>query len=44
MDEIAWEVLYRTQGRAIPVPKDGNKVAEKVIDHYGVEVLKVFEI
>lgn len=34
---------YNTTSRAFPRPKTG-KIAVKVINHYGDEVLKVFEV
>ena len=43
IDEAAWSSLYRTVSRPFDKPKTG-KVAVKVINHYGDEVLKVFEI
>ena len=43
IDESAWEALYRTRSRSFPPPLTG-KVAVKVINHYGDEVLKVFEV
>ncbi|WP_295431964.1 site-specific DNA-methyltransferase [uncultured Thiodictyon sp.] len=43
IDEAAWEALYRTRSRAFPPPLTG-KIAVKVINHYGDEVLKVFEV
>jgi adenine-specific DNA-methyltransferase len=43
IDESAWNMLYRTE--SIPFEKPGKgKVAVKVINHYGDEVLKVFEV
>jgi adenine-specific DNA-methyltransferase len=43
IDEAAWAALYRTQSRPFPRPATG-KIAVKVINHYGDEVLKVFEM
>ena len=43
IDEAAWSSLYSTVSRAFDKPKTG-KFAVKVINHYGDEVLKVFEI
>ena len=43
IDEAAWSSLYRTVSRAFDKPETG-KFAVKVINHYGDEVLKVFEI
>lgn len=39
----AWESLYRTTSQPFDKPKSG-KIAVKVINHYGDEVLKVFEV
>jgi hypothetical protein len=43
IDEAAWSTLYRTESRAF-APPDTGKIAVKVINHYGDEVLKVFEV
>lgn len=43
IDEAAWSTLYRTWSRPFAPPTTG-KIAVKVINHYGDEVLKVFEI
>jgi adenine-specific DNA-methyltransferase len=43
IDESAWADLYRTESRPFPRPETG-KIAVKVINHYGDEVLKVFEV
>ncbi len=43
IDEAAWSSLYSTKSRAFDLPKTG-KIAIKVINHYGDEVLKVFEV
>ncbi len=43
VDESAWSSLYSTKSRPFPRPKSG-KIAIKVINHYGDEVLKVCEI
>lgn len=43
IDEDAWSSLYRTVSLPFPVPETG-KIAVKVINHYGDEVLKVFEV
>ncbi len=43
IDESAWESLYTTISRPFETPKTG-KIAVKVINHYGDEVLKVFQI
>lgn len=43
VDEAAWSSLYSTTSRPFDKPKTG-KIAVKVINHYGDEVLKVYEI
>ena len=43
VDEGAWSSLYRTVSRPFPIP-DNGKIAIKVINHYGDEVLKVYEV
>jgi len=43
IDEAAWSALYSTVSRPFGKPKSG-KIAIKVINHYGDEVLKVFQI
>ena len=43
IDEAAWSALYSTTSRPFPIPETG-KIAIKVINHYGDEVLKVFDI
>jgi adenine-specific DNA-methyltransferase len=43
IDEAAWSALYSTVSRPFPRPLTG-KIAIKVINHYGDEVLKVFEV
>lgn len=43
VNESAWQILYSTTSRPFDVPKTG-KIAVKVINHYGDEVLKVFEV
>jgi adenine-specific DNA-methyltransferase len=43
IDEGAWSTLYSTASRPFAVPETG-KIAVKVINHYGDEVLKVFEV
>lgn len=43
IDEEAWSSLYNTVSRPFEKPETG-KFAVKVINHYGDEVLKVFEI
>jgi len=41
IDEAAWQALYSTVSRPFDRPKTG-KIAVKVINHYGDEVLKVY--
>ncbi len=43
IDEAAWATLYDTTSRPFPRPSSG-KIAVKVINHYGDEVLKVYEV
>lgn len=43
INEEAWEALYSTTSRPFPKPETG-KIAIKVINHYGDEVLKVYEV
>ena len=43
VDESAWESLYREESVFFDPPKDG-KIAVKVINDYGDEVLKVFDV
>jgi adenine-specific DNA-methyltransferase len=43
IDEAAWSSLYSTVSRPFDKPTTG-KIAVKVINHYGDEVLKVFEV
>ncbi len=43
INEDAWEQLYSTKSRPFPKPKTG-KIAVKVINHYGDEVMKIIEI
>ncbi|MBW1715309.1 MAG: site-specific DNA-methyltransferase [Deltaproteobacteria bacterium] len=43
IDEEAWSSLYTTKSRPFDPPSTG-KIAVKVINHYGDEVLKVYEI
>ena len=42
IDEAAWAALYSTRSRPFDPPASG-KIAIKVINHYGDEVLKVYE-
>jgi adenine-specific DNA-methyltransferase len=41
IDEGAWQSLYSTVSRPFPMPETG-KIAVKVINHYGDEVLQVY--
>jgi adenine-specific DNA-methyltransferase len=43
IDESAWSALYSTTSRPFDPPKTG-KIAVKVINHYGDEVLRVYEV
>ena len=43
IDPAAWETLYQTKSRPFPRPEKG-KIAVKVINHYGDEVLQVYEV
>ena len=43
IDEEAWASLYRTESRPFPGPETG-KIAVKVINDYGDEVMKVFAV
>jgi len=43
VDEAAWSSLYSTESRPFDKPPT-NKIAVKVINHYGDEVLKVYEV
>jgi adenine-specific DNA-methyltransferase len=43
IDEAAWQSLHSTKSRLFPRPETG-KIAVKVINHYGDEVLKVYGI
>ena len=43
IDEAAWSSLYSTVSRPFPRPSSG-RIAVKVINHYGDEVLKVYEV
>jgi adenine-specific DNA-methyltransferase len=42
IDEAAWSALYSTKSRPFDPPQTG-KIAIKVINHYGDEVLKVYD-
>jgi adenine-specific DNA-methyltransferase len=43
IDEAAWSTLYSTKSRPFDKPST-DKIAIKVINHYGDEVLKVFDV
>jgi hypothetical protein len=43
IDESAWAALYSTTSYPFEKPKNG-KIAVKVINHYGDEVLKVYDV
>ena len=43
IDEGAWSTLYSTVSRPF-APPDTGKIAVKVINHYGDEVLKVYDV
>jgi adenine-specific DNA-methyltransferase len=43
IDPVAWETLYQTKSRPFPRP-DKGKIAVKVINHYGDEVLEVYDV
>jgi len=43
INESAWAALYSTTSYLFDPPKTG-KIAVKVINHYGDEVLKVYEV
>jgi adenine-specific DNA-methyltransferase len=43
IDEGAWSVLYSNKSRPFDAPQSG-RIAVKVINHYGDEVLKVYEL
>jgi adenine-specific DNA-methyltransferase len=43
IDEAAWSQLYSTTSRPFDPPETG-KIAVKVINHYGDEVLKVYSV
>lgn len=43
IDETTWSTLYRATSRPFPRPSTG-KIAIKVINHYGDEVLKVYPV
>nr|MCA8835083.1 modification methylase [Pseudomonadota bacterium] len=43
IDEEAWATLNRAESRPFPRPSSG-RFAVKVINHFGDEVMKVFEV
>ncbi|MDA8400050.1 MAG: site-specific DNA-methyltransferase [Actinomycetota bacterium] len=43
LDEATWASLYSTRSRPFPSPSTG-RIAVKVINHYGDEVLQVYEV
>ena len=43
VDEEAWASLYRTRSRQFSLPGTG-KIAVKVVNHYGDEVLQVYDV
>jgi adenine-specific DNA-methyltransferase len=43
IDEATWSTLYSTVSRPFAAPEQG-RIAIKLINHYGDEVLKVFEV
>jgi hypothetical protein len=43
IDEATWSTLYSTVSRPFAPPEQG-RIAVKVINHHGDEVLKVFEV
>jgi adenine-specific DNA-methyltransferase len=43
IDEGAWSALYSTQSRPFAPPESG-RIAVKIINHYGDEVLKVYDV
>ena len=43
IDEAAWSALYATKSQPFDAPTSG-KIAVKVINHYGDEVLKVYAV
>ncbi|MGH3193525.1 MAG: hypothetical protein ACRDOL_40970, partial [Streptosporangiaceae bacterium] len=43
IDSGAWQGLYRTTSRPFPGP-DTGKIAVKVINDYGDEVMKIFAV
>ena len=43
IDEAAWDALYSTRSRSFPEPQTG-RIAVKVINHYGDEVMHVYDV
>ena len=43
IDQDAWATLYRDSSRPFKRPKTG-RIAVKVINHFGDEVMKVFRV
>jgi adenine-specific DNA-methyltransferase len=43
IDLVAWETLYQVKSRPFRRPEK-RKIAVKVINHYGDEVLQVYEV
>ena len=43
IDEEMWDALYRTESLPFPKPETG-KIAVKVINHYGDEVMKEYKV
>lgn len=43
INEDAWESMYQTISRPFPALPDDNRIAVKVINDYGDEVLQVFD-
>jgi len=43
IDEATWSTMYATESRPFPKPSTG-KIAVKVINHYGDEVVKVYSV
>lgn len=43
IDEEAWELVYSTKSRPFPKPTSG-KIAVKVVNHYGDEVMQVYGV
>ncbi len=44
IDESAWSALYTNESIPFEKPANKGKIAVKVINHYGDEVLKVYEV